>query len=105
MVTKTEKIKLNDKKLLGTIVDSFTMQDVDRIILLDRDCSAELKVGDSVIVKFSSGQSTVVKVLDAFLEPGSKWNVKAEQIASLRVENIGFPNDPKSIIGSKVFLV
>jgi len=80
------------------------MQDVERVIMLDRDCSAELKVGDSIEVEFASGSPAVVKVLDAFLEQGSKFNVASDKIASLRVENVGFPDDYKSIIGGKVFI-
>lgn len=91
-------------KFLGTIIESFTMQDVNRVMLLDRDCSADLKVGDLVRVEFSSGTSTVVKVLDAFLEEGSKFGVKAEKIASIAVNNVGFPKDYGAVLDGKVFI-
>ena len=83
------------KKILGKIVDSFTMKDVYRIILLDRDCSADLISGDSVTVTFHSGGATTVKVLDALLGDGAKLGIKeSNKVASLRVENTGFPNEP-----------
>ncbi|MCX6752384.1 MAG: hypothetical protein NTZ87_02695 [Candidatus Nomurabacteria bacterium] len=89
-------------KLLGKIVDSFTMQGTQRVILLDRDCSADLKSGDSVEVNFPSGKTNTVVVLDALLEDGTPYKISGK-IASITVENKGF-ND-ESLIGCDVFLV
>ena len=95
------RVKNNSvKKILGKIVDSFTMENRGRVIILDRDCSADLNSGDLVTVTFTSGSSTTVKVLDATLEDGVKFSIDSDKIATIRVENSGFPEE--SIQGCEV---
>ncbi len=90
------------KKLLGKIVDSFTMQGVQRIILLDRDCSADLKSGDLVEIKLPSGKTNKVVVLDALLEDGTPYKISGK-IASIVVENKGFTDE--SLVGCEAYRV
>lgn len=88
-------------KRLGKIIESFTIRDVTRVILLDQDCSSLIKVGDTIEVKLPSG-SISTKVLSALLNKGSTFKVQTDMISSLEVENVNFSNE--SIVGGEVFL-
>jgi len=89
------------KKTLGIILDSFTIQEVSRVIILDSDCSADLKVGDSIYIEFKDGKINTVKVLDTLLDDGVRFDYNFPKISTLKVENIGFPSEP--LVGLKVF--
>ncbi|MCX6716399.1 MAG: hypothetical protein NTV72_00525 [Candidatus Taylorbacteria bacterium] len=91
------------KKLLGKIVDSFTMPRAQRVILLDRDCSADLKSGDIIEVKLSGDKVIKTVVEDALLEDGTPFGITGEKVASLSVpENENFTNE--NVIGCEVYL-
>lgn len=91
------------KTFLGTILESFTIQSTDRIIIVDADCSSSVKYGDYVEIVHASGKSLKVQVLDGILDDGSKFNAKSEKVSAIRVKNEGFVDN--EIRESKVYLV
>lgn len=79
-------------KKLGKIIDTFTMRETSRVLLIDQDCSKDVHIGDTINVV--SGLTTVkTKVLGTLLEK--------DNTSSLEVENVGFPSE--SIVGDEVF--
>lgn len=86
---------------IGKIIESFTIRDTTRVILLDQDCSSLIKAGDTIEIKLPSG-SINTKVLGALLNKGSEFKVQVDMISSLEVENVNFPKE--SIVGGEVFL-
>jgi hypothetical protein len=79
--------------LLGKIADTFTMMDTERSLIMDRDCTADVKTGDTIEVKLPGGPIQV-KMLDGVMSRGD---------VSILVENKGLPQD--SIVGCEVYKV
>lgn len=79
------------------------MHDIDRVIIVDVDCSSTVKYGDYIEVVYLSGKSVKAQVLDGFLEEGSKFGAKSEKISAIRIKNDGFADG--NIRECKVYLV
>lgn len=89
-------------KFLGTILDSFTMHNTHRVIIVDADCFSQLKSGDFIEVVYFDGRSVRTQVLDGILDEGAKFNSKNERVSAIRVNNDGFEDG--NISDCKVYL-
>ena len=91
-------------KFLGLVLETFTMGNKLRVLVIDGDCSKDLKYGKSIEVHFASGSKTKVVVFDGFLQSAEKFHsATSNQVSSLSAENLNFP-EYKEIIGAKVYL-
>lgn len=91
------------KNLLVDIIDTFTIHNIDRILVIDQDCSKLINYGDNVVIKSKSCEEVVAKLLDGFLEDGNKYpGIKSDKVSSLRVSNLDFPAN-FGFLGSKMY--
>jgi hypothetical protein len=84
---------MNHTSLLGTILDTFTMNDgADRVIIIDNDCSKDVNYGDYIEVVSITGECVKVILQDGFTDDASKYGIiKSEKVSSLRIKNLDFP--------------
>lgn len=93
------------KTFLGIISDSFTIQNTDRVIIVDADCSSTVKRGDFIKIVYSDNGSVSAQVLDGILEEGAKFNCKSEKVSAIRISNSSFvANNVSNVSGAKVYL-
>jgi len=96
---------MNKKPSIGNIIDTFTIENRDRILVLDRDCSKDVKYGGNIEIVASTGETVTTKLLDGFIDDGSKYGSEMPaKISSLRVENASFP-DGVDFKGSKLCVI
>ena len=92
------------KTFLGIISDSFTIQNTDRVIIVDADCSSTVKRGDFIEIVYSDNRSVSTQVLDGILEEGAKFNCKSEKVSAIRISNASFVvNNVSNVSGAKVY--
>ncbi len=92
------------KTFLGIISDSFTIQNTDRVIIVDADCSSTVKRGDFIEIVYSDNGSVSAQVLDGILEEGAKFNCKSEKVSAIRISNASFEaNNVSNVSGAKVY--
>lgn len=70
---------------LGTIINSFTIEGIDTVLILDKDCSSDLNSGENISIKIKSGEIFQAIVNDCLLEQGKNYGAEAETISAIRV--------------------
>lgn len=89
------------KKELGKIIGTFTISEgLGRVLLLDKDCSSEINIGEMIEVQLPNTTVLTFRILDGILEQGSKHNIPLEKISAIRIEDIGFEDEEHTVGGT-----
>jgi hypothetical protein len=87
---------------LGTIINSFTIEGIDTVLILDKDCSSELHSGEDILIKTKTNQEFKAFVNDCLLEDGKNHGLETGTISAIRVAIDGTVSR-EDLIGGMVF--
>lgn len=87
-------------KKIAHITDTFVITNMGRTLVLDSDCSQEVRMGDSILIKANSGSEVATTVFDMIQAIDPKTNLR---VSNLLIDDSKANLTNEDVIGAEVF--